>query len=126
MSRSIDVSDPSALSQDDIDYLAARNQLPAELIPEPEILGEEGDPPEPTGPGQTTPDAPVVAPTPDSDNDPSIPDLEDLPYVEWPKDELKKELDDRGIEYKSRDTVADLASALTADDEADEAEDSEG
>lgn len=112
MSRQIDLSGDTELSEDDVRYLRERNALPSWYEDDVEVPG----PPEAVDPF-SDPDSPPSSPQ-DSSNDPSIPDLEDIPYEDWPKDELKKELEAREIEYKSKDTVAILAAKLVEDDEA--------
>lgn len=145
MSREVDKSDLSSLSEEDIQYLQDRAQLTpeqeeeygvvkptrlgggmseqAELGPNIGDVGTADESPIVGGVGTKAEPVPVIQPdllgsAAEEGGDPSA--YTDVPYEEWPKKTLQQEIDVRnagGSNIRKTGTVAELAAALREDDE---------
>lgn len=126
MSRQIDTSDLSKLSEEELLYLADRGRLTAEQEAEYGIKpsrrgGRQEDAPtlgDNTGDVGTADGAPIVGGSvPNDGSDEPVP-----PYEEWSKKDLQAEIDRRNEDREEENkiprsgTIAELADRLTEDD----------
>ena len=126
MSKKLDLTDPSKLSQEDLKWAAQFGLLTVEqrhryidgYTGEGHTFDQLGNlKPQRSEVGEATSPTPAPSQT-DEDDESDV--NEDSEYSDLTKDELKEELDKRDIEYKSNAKKAELVALLDENDEEDE------